>query len=266
MNPTNCLNCATLLTADDHYCPTCGQKTNTHRLSMSHIWHDLTHAITHTDKGFFFTIKKLFHRPGIMAREYLAGKRKKYFNPFSLLVILLGVFIVANGIFKPYSEENFSLGTERPAWIKTESQLKKWEKIMERRHNMGEFVNKKVNIVLFISTPFLAFMVWLFYRRRYNYAEHLSTMAYVNSFVSITTILIFGPLLYFVKDSSAKSIIYFGMVASHVFYIAFMYYDLLGYKTAGGYLKTLGVSIVAFIGWSAFSMGLGALYIMSGVS
>lgn len=267
MNPTNCLNCATLLTADDHYCPTCGQKTNTHRLSMSHIWHDLTHAITHTDKGFFFTIKELFRRPGIMAREYLAGKRKKYFNPFSLLVIIIGVHILANSIFKPFSASGYSGNTrqEPPAWVKTESQRRKYDKIMERREKMGDFINKRTNIVLFISTPFIAFILWLFYRRRYNYAEHLSTMAYVNSFISIATIILFGPVMYLIKDPGVKSTIYFIMMASHVFYLAFMYYGMLGYKTVTGYLKTFGVGLVAIIAWAIFSMGIGMVYIMSGV-
>jgi RNA polymerase subunit RPABC4/transcription elongation factor Spt4 len=265
MNPTNCLNCATLLTADDHYCPTCGQKTNTHRLSMSHIWHDLTHAITHTDKGFFYTIKELFYKPGIVAREYLAGKRKKYFNPFSLLVIILGVYILANSIFKPYSPGGFTGVPERPGWIKTESQRQKYDKIVKRRIQMGEFMNKRINIVLFVSTPFIAFILWLFYKRRYNYAEHLSTMAYVNSFISITTIFLFAPLMYFIKDPGVKSFVYIIMMASHVFYLAFMYYGLLGYKTATGYLKTFGVSVVAIIAWAIFSMGIGMLYIMSGI-
>lgn len=232
---------------------------------MSHIWHDLTHAITHTDKGFFLTIRELFYKPGIVAREYLGGKRKKYFNPFSLLVIILGVYILANSIFKPYSANSFSMGTQQPGWIKTESQRQKYEKIMERRYKMGEFMNKRINVVLFISTPFLAFIMWLFYRRRYNYAEHLSTLAYINSFISITTIFIFAPLLYFVKDPGVKSFVYYTMIASHVFYIAYVYYDLLGYKTAKGYLKTFGVSVVALIAWFILSGGIGALYITSGV-
>ena len=233
---------------------------------MSHIWHDLTHAITHTDKGFFYTIKELFRRPGIVAREYLAGKRKKYFNPFSLLVIILGVYILANSIFKPFSQNVFSPESGgRPPWVKTESQRKKFEQIMERRHNMTEFMNKRINIVLFISTPFIAFILWFFYRRRYNYAENLSTMAYVNSFISLTTIFIFSPLLYFLRDGGIKSMVFFIMLASHVFYLAFVYYDLLGYKGAKGFLKTFGVGLVAILSWAVFSTGIGVLYVTYGV-
>lgn len=266
MHPTNCLNCATLLTADDKFCPNCGQKSNTHRLSMSHIWHDLTHAITHTDKGFFYTLKGLFYKPGIVAREYLAGKRKKYFNPFSLLVIILGVYILANSVFKPFSQNVFSYENKgKPSWIQTESQRKKFEKMMQRRHNLSEFMNNRINVVLFISTPFLALIMWLFYGRRYNYAENLSTMAYVNSFISITTIFVFSPLLYFLQDGPLKSLVFFVMLASHVFYLAFVYYQLVGHKSWKGYLKAFGTSLVAIISWGIFSTGIGMLYVMYGI-
>lgn len=265
MHPTNCLNCATLLTADDRYCPNCGQKTATHRLSMSHIWHDLNHALTHTDKGFFYTIGQLLVRPGIVAREYLAGKRKKYFNPFSMLVIILGVYLISNSIFKPFSQDVFTpANQQRPDWIKTESQKKKYALIMERRVKLNKFFNERTNLVLFVSTPFLAFIFWLFYRRRYNYAEHLSTLAYVNSFLSLLTIFLYSPLLYFLPHQ-LKFFVFVVMLLSHVVYVSYMYYGFLGYKSFGGYLKVFGVGLVAIVAWAAFSMGLGAFYVMRGI-
>lgn len=262
MHPTNCLNCATLLTADDNYCPTCGQKTDTHRLSMKHIWHEVGHAITHADVGILYTLRELALRPGIVAREYIQGKRKKYYNPFSLLIIILGIYILANSIFKPYSQEVFSQDT-----ISTQSESKrlKFEKIKERQREMGEFMNHHVNIVMFISTPFLAFIFWLFFKKRFNYAEHLTTMAYVNSFLSVLTILIFGPLLYYIPDKSHKQAAYFAMLVVHMLYMSYMYYGLMGYTNRNGYFKALGASLVALISWGIFSGIVGFVYILWGV-
>jgi len=231
---------------------------------MKHIWHDVGHALTHADKGIFFTLKELAIHPGIVAKEYIQGKRKKYYNPFSLLVIIVGIYLLANSIFKPFSQDTF--GAEPTTTIQqSESKRMKFQKMIERRKEMAEFMDHHINIVLFISTPFLAFMFWLFYRKRYNYAEHLATLAYVNSFLSVLGILIFSPLLYYLPDKNLKQITYFIMLGLHVLYIAYMYYGLIGYTTGKGYLKALGVSLVALIAWGAVSGFAGVIYILWGI-
>lgn len=265
MHPTNCLNCATLLTADDRFCPNCGQKTDTHRLTMSHIWHDLTHAITHTDKGFFYTIKELAIRPGRVALEYVAGKRKKYFNPFSFLIIIMGVYLVANSFFKPYIPPENSIPGKPPLAFRTEAQKKRFMEAMDRGRKVGEFVNNKTNIVLFISTPFIAAVLWLlFLKKRRYYAEHLAAMAYLNGFLSLLTIFVFGPLIYFTRETPSYKFVYYAMMLSHVLYVGLMYHGFMGYKTSGAYFKTIGAGIVAILAWAGLSMVVIMWYIRYG--
>jgi Protein of unknown function (DUF3667) len=264
-HPTSCLNCATLLTADDHFCPNCGQKTDTHRLTMSHIWHDIGHAFTHTDKGFFYTIKELAVRPGRVAREYVQGKRKKYFNPFSFLIIIVGIHVLSNTVFQPYSRGIESFPKSPPASIRTEEQKKKWAAAMYRMQKWGQFINNKTNLVLFISTPFIAAVLWLLFRRKHlYYAEHLATMAYVNGFLSLLTIFIFGPLLYFSKGTLAHTPIYILMMLSHVIYVGIIYHGFLGYTSGKAYWKTIGGGLVAILAWAVLSMAVGMYYIRYG--
>jgi hypothetical protein len=80
MSSPTCLNCEENLEISAKFCPQCGQKTDTHRLTIGHIVHDSVHAITHADKGIFHLLKDLAVRPGVVAREYIGGKRKKYFK------------------------------------------------------------------------------------------------------------------------------------------------------------------------------------------
>jgi hypothetical protein len=91
MQPTNCLNCMALLEPHQKFCAQCGQNADTHRLSLAHIWHDLVHAFTHADKGFLHLIRQLAVNPGKVAREYVNGHRKKYFNPFNFLILVVGI-------------------------------------------------------------------------------------------------------------------------------------------------------------------------------
>ncbi|GEM_PF-4297466 len=83
MHPTDCLNCGAAWQPGMNYCPQCGQKTDIHRLTFTHILHEFFHAFTHADKGIFHLLKGLATQPGTVAREYVEGKRKKYFNPFT---------------------------------------------------------------------------------------------------------------------------------------------------------------------------------------
>lgn len=264
MHPTNCLNCGTLLTADDRFCPTCGQKSDTHRLTVGHIWHDLVHAFTHADKGLLFTVKELIIRPGIVAREYIQGKRKKYFNPFSFLIIVVGITILANSVFKPYEmdEAYYKKTTEQ---FQQSSKKQKFIKILERRKKMGEFMNKHTNVVLFISTPFIAFILWLLFRgRKINYAEHVAVMAYVNGFLNILLILLFGPLLYFTRGTSTHNLVYILMLLSHVVYLGFTYHGFIGYGRKD-YWRSMGAGVIAILLWSVFSTVIGFVYIAWGI-
>jgi hypothetical protein len=254
-----------MLTADDRFCPTCGQKTDTHRLNMGHIWHDLIHAFTHADKGFLFTLRELIIRPGIVAREYVSGKRKKYFNPFSFLFIVMGVYLVANGVFKPYSANENQL-RQVQATLRKESQRQKYQKMMERRHHVGEFMNNHTNVVLFVSTPFIAFILWLLFRKRkIYYAEHLTTMAYVNGVLAIFTIVIFGPLIYFARGTPAYTPVYMSMMVTHVVYLAAMYYGFIGYTRKKDFLRALGAAVIAILSWALLTMVIIAIYVARGI-
>lgn len=91
----NCLNCGSTLTGK--FCASCGQKADTHRISFLHfLTHDLAHGVWHLDKGIPYTLRQLFTRPGYAAREYIAGKRVRYYNVFYLMLLIIGlsIFIV----------------------------------------------------------------------------------------------------------------------------------------------------------------------------
>ena len=85
-----CLNCNENIKRN--YCDYFGQKTSTHRFSLKHFFiHDFVHGIFHLDKGFLFTIRELFTRPGHSIREYIQRKRTNHFNYFTTLILLLTI-------------------------------------------------------------------------------------------------------------------------------------------------------------------------------
>ena len=99
-----CANCGAVLTGP--WCAACGQKAGAARLSLKHLLHEIPHAVFHVDRGFVPTLKALVTRPGEVVDEYLRGKRVRYFNPLTLLVICAGVCGAAWALF-PFRPELF---------------------------------------------------------------------------------------------------------------------------------------------------------------
>ena len=89
MEKTTCKNCDNIYTGS--FCNLCGQKSSVHRITWKHMFHDMTHAMFHLDKGIIHSAKELAFRPGHAIREYLDGKRVNHFNPL-LMLLLIGGF------------------------------------------------------------------------------------------------------------------------------------------------------------------------------
>ncbi len=98
-----CKNCNREFSKNYKYCPYCGQAATTERLNFHHLTHDIVHAFIHADKGVVLLFKELTYKPGRVARLYVEGKRKKYFNPFSFLVLMVAIALVFILKFESYA-------------------------------------------------------------------------------------------------------------------------------------------------------------------
>ncbi|HYE54747.1 MAG TPA: DUF3667 domain-containing protein [Chitinophagaceae bacterium] len=206
-----------MLTADDRFCPSCGQKTDTPRLNMKHIWHEVFHAFTHTDKGFIHVMKELLRRPGHVAREYVEGKRKRYFNPFSFLII-----VVAVTTFLVSSFDLMAMGRKDPISV---------------------FINKHANFIIFLNVPIDALFTWLFFiRSGKTYAENLVLSAYASGERSVFYSLVVVPLMLAMPQHSLKVIYVY--LAAWVLYKAWAATQFFSRRDAWGYTRGI---VAAFL-------------------
>jgi hypothetical protein len=95
MAAPRCLNCDAPLTAGVLFCPRCGQRADTARLTALDIWRDLMHAYVNIERGPIAFARALVTRPGGVARDYVHGKRRRYYGPFATLAVLVGATTVA---------------------------------------------------------------------------------------------------------------------------------------------------------------------------
>lgn len=165
----SCLNCGIALDEGTRFCPACGQKTATHRLTLHDIGHDAWHALTHTDHSVLGLVKALLLRPGLVAREYVLGRRKRYFSPFAFLVIATGLVVLVNlatGI-GGFGDPKIHPGP------------------------VGRFLNKHLNLFVLAQVPVLA--LWsrlLFLRSGMNLAENLVLAAYASGIRALYSLVL----------------------------------------------------------------------------
>ncbi|MEM1321197.1 MAG: DUF3667 domain-containing protein [Bacteroidota bacterium] len=94
--PRYCRNCHYPLPATAEYCPQCGQKYTTGKVTILQFLKDLVSNLFNLDSKLFKTIGALF-TPAKLTQEYFKGRHKRYAHP--LRVFLLGtlVFVTALG-------------------------------------------------------------------------------------------------------------------------------------------------------------------------
>ncbi len=261
MHSTNCLNCQAVLQPDQRFCSQCGQQAAIHRFSVPHFLHEFFHAFTHTDKGIFHLLKSLATRPGATAREYIQGKRKTYFNPFTFFLIVMGIYVLAGAFFaKPVPERQPD--QQVLARIPTEEGRQKYRAMLYRGNKVQQFMSSKANIVAMVAVPLIALVSWLFFfRRGFNYAENLTANMMFVVFSNLVFVILIFPLRAGLKGSMATWWFPFVGMLLQAFYLWWCYNGFFELNSAGQRIKSLLVSLFAIVLWFFFSTSIMSLYI-----
>lgn len=189
-----CLNCDKA--TERNYCSNCGQKTDTHRITLKHfLFHDVIHGVWHIDRGILFTLKQALFRPGKAALDYIEGKRIRYYNVFYLILLLIGLGIFIESIYVASLAKYVSYSTPI---IEEDSELK--DKTLKL---LAEYVK----FFLIVAIPAYAFNSYiLFNKKKLFYSEHLIIFGML--FVGVIIITLFGNILLFAEFIQSISFIY----------------------------------------------------------
>lgn len=164
-----CKNCKNKLQGD--FCSNCGQKSRVGRINFNYLANEIPNSIFQLNRGFFFTIKELFIRPGHSIREFLSGKRVHHYKPIGFLLLTSTIYVLsayllerntffydlALGFEEGASGNNETLGTTFINWIS----------------------KYQVYIPLIILPIFSISTYIAFFKSKYNYFEHLVINFYI---------------------------------------------------------------------------------------
>ena len=209
MHTNICLNCEAPVS--DKFCSRCGQKTDTHRITAKHfIFHDLVHGVWHVDRGILVTTKEVFTRPGYAARDYIAGKRIKYYNIFYLMLLLLGVMLIVGNYV------DGGLIGKRPANEPEEVKI------------LNDILSKYTKLLYLALIPVFAFNGWLLFRKlKFNFTEHLIMGGFVS--VGLCLFVLSGMFLDIFNNTYADLLSNsFGIIC--LLYPCYAYYQFAKYK------------------------------------
>ncbi len=81
-----CLNCEHPV--EDAFCPACGQKRTDYRVSLWHVLKEILGEAFELDGRVPRTLVPFLFKPGVLTREYNAGRRARYTSPFRLFLAM----------------------------------------------------------------------------------------------------------------------------------------------------------------------------------
>lgn len=73
-----------------NFCANCGQK-KAKRIDGKYVKDELQYVLIHTNKGFFYSLKKVVRNPGKTASEFIDGNRVNHYKPILMVFLLAGI-------------------------------------------------------------------------------------------------------------------------------------------------------------------------------
>lgn len=191
-----CLNCDAALPVQARFCPVCSQRADTTRLSVREVLRELMHSFLNVERGPLAMLRALLTRPGHMARDYVEGRRRRYYGPFATLVVLVGAtaLIVNAAGFQLLAHDGF--GAE-PA----------------------DILQRHFNLLLLVQLPLLGAVCALVFRSSaLTLPEHMVLVAYTLVLRTIVLMLTI-PLALMLNDDAAPTPVQVGG-----FWVAWYFY------------------------------------------
>jgi hypothetical protein len=198
-----CKNCNNSFSGK--YCSHCGEKVYSEKdKSVFHLFEEGLHFITHFDGTFFNTLKKIFTKPGQLSVDYCNGKRKTYFKPLSLFLLLVVLYL----LFPFFEGLNMKLYYHTHHDLYGKYAMREAKEVLIQNHLTDEQLTtmfhqkseKASKFLLLILLPLTALFFWLLtFKKRKYFFDQMVFSAEVNCMYLLWGFLLL-PLLLFISE------------------------------------------------------------------
>lgn len=235
-----CKSCAELIDVNSKYCGSCGGKIVEDRLSLKGTWQEFIGPFFSWDYNFWKTINHLIIKPDLVLNAYVSGGRKKYFNPFSFLVVYASIALLFYKFYPLDLSSEFSngLGNTQPAVINP----------VEVTQQINSNIYSYYNFWVVLLLPFNALLAYFSLKKQnHNFSEHLVFQAYIQTFLG-----------YFAILSQVVIVSVFGLgfplYLYTYFIVAFLYTNYVFFRMYNYRIKAIILANVKFLVGLIFSM------------
>jgi hypothetical protein len=140
--------------------------------------HDLSHEVLHVDSKIFRTVWLLLRRPGLLTREYFAGRRARYVPPIRLYLVFSVIYFALAAV-APGGSDGFKITYTPTPGETPEQTAEEFRKLgVEDRETLVERIREAVNHqtphAMFLLLPLFAALVGFTLRRTpHAFPHHL---------------------------------------------------------------------------------------------
>ena len=240
---SKCKNCGTELSGT--YCHNCGQHRNTEKLTIKSIFPNFMYGVTSIDRGIMYTIKMLYTNPGKMIREYIDGKRVIYAKPFSMMVILAGIYgiLFSFAIILKNNGLNLDLSVEPPKGDYT--------LLQNIAYTILIWTKKSIIFSSLLMIPVYALSSKIVFNKlglkKFTYAEILFIFAFIACQQLIIDIILLPLPIFLPTDSGLMNYIDTAKYLSYFMLAAWSFKGLLSIKWKKAITKSIGMYLMALL-------------------
>lgn len=259
----HCLNCNNALYPKQNFCSSCGQKADTNKFTFRELLHQFLVTFASVEKGIWLLLKGTAIRPGQTAIEFVEGKRKRYYNPFTFLALVISLTLLTNGWFNYY--DDVKIDPQVLSGITDQNYKEKYIESINRWNEVVSWQYKYQNMFNLLCCPYFSFFLFLFFKKRKRNLAEIN-VAYL-LFCPVALLLsafLFTPVISGFRNSAVASYLQFGDLFVQNLYVAWGMTVFLGFKSFVGFLKVLGVICLSgIIGFILLMIGI-CLYVYQG--
>lgn len=174
----NCKTCDFQLEHEAKYCSNCGSKIVDDRLSWKGTWEEFIGPFFNWENNFWRTFFGLFKNPKDVLEAYITGARKKYFQPFSYIILYATVAVFFYKFFPMEVIMDYSEGFTKG--YKSTNPSSNVPKI-DMKNYMETFMSYYNFFVLLLIPAYALTSYIIFNKRGHNFFEHLVFNSYLQS-------------------------------------------------------------------------------------
>lgn len=181
MAAKSCKNCSNSI--EENFCSQCGQKKYK-RINQQYVIDEVQYLAIHTNKGFFYSVKKILKNPGKTARDFIEGNRVNYYKPLNLAFLLSGLSVFISLKFLNFKE------IMKEAYVTMNMPANTINDIVS-------FMTSYMSFISLLLLPIFSGVTYLLFRKwGQNYYEHIVMGSIFQCYYSIISILFCYPLLF----------------------------------------------------------------------